>query len=236
MKDIPYPEWVRYALDWVGDFFPDRPLHILDLACGTGRVAAELVRFGHRVSGVDKSAAMLAVARKRVPAADFVQGDLRRFRVEEPAEAALCLYDSLNYLPDAVALRRAFTNIKRALGPGGAFVFDLNSPTRLASIRTEILRYEGEDYTLFWSNRYRPERRTWEVRLVGHQADPGAPGRVRRWQERHVEFAHEPEEVLLALRAAGFRADGPFRHGTRERAGRGAGRLAFVAVVPATRL
>lgn len=251
MQDVPYSDWVRYALGWVGDLYHQRGVasaarapspqpggrwHILDLACGTGRVAAELVRLGHRVTGVDRSAAMLEVARRRVPAATYIQGDLRRFRAPDRADAALCLYDSLNYLPDATALRRAFANVARALVPGGVFVFDLNSPARLASIPTGIVRYDGANYTLFWSNRYRADRRACEVRLVAYQAEPGAPGRVRRWRERHVEFAHEPEDVLAALRAAGFRADGPFHHGTRRRARHALGRLAFVAVAPGARL
>jgi demethylmenaquinone methyltransferase/2-methoxy-6-polyprenyl-1,4-benzoquinol methylase len=39
--------------------------HVLDVATGTGLVAAELLRRGYRVTGVDQSPEMLAVARRR---------------------------------------------------------------------------------------------------------------------------------------------------------------------------
>ena len=39
--------------------------HVLDVATGTGLVAAELLRRGHRVTGVDQSAEMLGRARQR---------------------------------------------------------------------------------------------------------------------------------------------------------------------------
>lgn len=50
----------------------------LDAACGTGRYAEYLTGLGHQVTGVDGSPEMLARARRRVPAASFAVGDLRR--------------------------------------------------------------------------------------------------------------------------------------------------------------
>ena len=44
---------------------------IVDLGCGTGLITCELARRGHRMIGVDPSAAMLAIARRR-PSADQV--------------------------------------------------------------------------------------------------------------------------------------------------------------------
>ena len=48
---------------------------VLDAGCGTGRVASELARRGHVVTGVDNDASMLAVAR-RDPAVTWVEADL----------------------------------------------------------------------------------------------------------------------------------------------------------------
>ena len=47
----------------------------LDAACGTGRHAAHLART-HEVTGVDGSPEMLAVAREKVPGAEFIEADL----------------------------------------------------------------------------------------------------------------------------------------------------------------
>ena len=52
-----------------------RPSDVLDAGCGTGRVAVELARRGHRVTGVDSDASMLEVAR-RAPGATWELADL----------------------------------------------------------------------------------------------------------------------------------------------------------------
>ncbi len=52
------------------------PGSVLDAGCGTGRVALELSRRGHRVVGVDVDPSMLAVARRKGPDLPWVEGDL----------------------------------------------------------------------------------------------------------------------------------------------------------------
>jgi demethylmenaquinone methyltransferase/2-methoxy-6-polyprenyl-1,4-benzoquinol methylase len=54
------PLWRRFLVSRL-----PRGDHVLDVATGTGLVAAELVRRGFEVTGVDQSAAMLDVARHR---------------------------------------------------------------------------------------------------------------------------------------------------------------------------
>jgi SAM-dependent methyltransferase len=49
-----------------------RPCSVLDLGCGTGTLCCALAERGHRVTGVDPAAAMLAVARRKLHA-DQVQ-------------------------------------------------------------------------------------------------------------------------------------------------------------------
>jgi len=55
------PRWRRFLVGRL----PQGGGHVLDVATGTGLVAAELVRRGFQVTGVDQSPGMLAVARRR---------------------------------------------------------------------------------------------------------------------------------------------------------------------------
>jgi SAM-dependent methyltransferase len=65
----------------VKDLIGSRPLgSALDAACGTGRHAAQLVRLGHRVLGIDLTPEMLDRARERVPAAEFRRGICGSYR------------------------------------------------------------------------------------------------------------------------------------------------------------
>jgi SAM-dependent methyltransferase len=52
------------------------PGSVLDAGCGTGRVAIELSRRGHDVTGVDMDPDMLNVARQKAPHLPWVEGDL----------------------------------------------------------------------------------------------------------------------------------------------------------------
>ena len=51
---------------------------VLDAGCGTGRIAVRLAELGHRCTGVDVDASMLAVARRHAPAQEWLLGDLAR--------------------------------------------------------------------------------------------------------------------------------------------------------------
>lgn len=55
---------------------------VLDAGCGTGRVAVELARRGHRVVGVDSDASMLDVAR-RSPGVQWALADLASLDLPE---------------------------------------------------------------------------------------------------------------------------------------------------------
>lgn len=49
---------------------------VLDAGCGTGRVAIELARRGHRTVGVDRDAALLSTARAKAPELSWRDADL----------------------------------------------------------------------------------------------------------------------------------------------------------------
>ena len=52
------------------------PASVLDVGCGTGRVAIELARRGIEAVGIDTNASMLAVARERGPALSWIEADM----------------------------------------------------------------------------------------------------------------------------------------------------------------
>ena len=91
----------------------------LDAACGTGRLSAALAVMGHRVVGVDSSPDMLARARRRVPQALFLQGDLHRLPLDDACvDIAVCAL-ALTHLPD---LHAPVAELARVLRPDGHLV------------------------------------------------------------------------------------------------------------------
>jgi len=122
-----YVTWREHLLDAARE----RGLRLrvlVDLACGTGNSTVPwTARRGLTVIGIDRSAAMLDVARRKSKAVRWLRQDIRRFRVEEQADAVTCHFDALNHLLALDDLGRVFHRVAATLRPGGLFQFDLNT-------------------------------------------------------------------------------------------------------------
>ena len=131
-----YPESFadRYE-EWSAPMTADVPFYvslaqeadgpIVELAVGTGRVAAEVAHAtGRRVIGIDSSPAMLEQARARDADLDLRLGDMRDFELDEPAALVYCPFRSLLHLPTWDDRRRTFERVAAALRPGGRFAWN----------------------------------------------------------------------------------------------------------------
>lgn len=74
---------IHGEMDFVERMIPDRTLTILDAGCGTGRLAIEAHRRGHRVVGVDLDPDMVDRARRKDPAIDWLCADLATVQLDE---------------------------------------------------------------------------------------------------------------------------------------------------------
>ncbi len=86
----------------------------------------------YRVAGVDLSPRMLAAARRKVPEARLVLGDMTSVRLDERFDVVLCVYGSINHLRRFRDWERVFAVSGARLDPGGLFVFDVNTERALA--------------------------------------------------------------------------------------------------------
>lgn len=98
---------------------------LLDIACGDGRHAKALAARGFRVTGLDMSPAMLALAKDGVAGdnPEFVQADMLDVRRFGPCDGAYLWGNSFGYLPHADTLE--FLNrVAAALEPGARFIVE----------------------------------------------------------------------------------------------------------------
>jgi ubiquinone/menaquinone biosynthesis C-methylase UbiE len=108
------------------------PGRTLDAACGTGRHAAWLAGRGHRVLGVDRSAAMLSVAAGKLaaePLAGLALGDLERLPLADGAVDLTVCALALAHLVDPTA---AIVELGRVTRPGGRVVLSDVHPVMAA--------------------------------------------------------------------------------------------------------
>lgn len=91
---------------------------VLDAGCGTGRMARYLADRGLRVTGIDLSPGMLAMARRDHPDLDVREASLLALPVGDAAVDGVLLWYSLIHLTDD-ALPAALAEAFRVVRPGG---------------------------------------------------------------------------------------------------------------------
>ena len=230
-------QWGQALADFILDTLLPRygrePRTALDLACGTGAVALALAGAGLRTIGLDRSAAMLALARQNARARGLplplVRADLRAFAFGRPFDLITCAFDSLNYLTDPADLAAALRQVRAALAPGGLFVGDLVTVRAFAGAGDEefdlgAIRYA---WSTSWDRRSRLAVTT--ITCITRGAD-----REDTVTEYHHQRAYERDEVAAALRAAGLRlldafAALPLNRPTLDPPGAEARRIIYVA-------
>jgi ubiquinone/menaquinone biosynthesis C-methylase UbiE len=195
---------------------------LLDVACGFGRHAVPLAAEGFHVVGVDRSASLLAEARRRAGEdarwPQLVQADYRELPFADAAfDAALNLYTSLGYLGDEEDAR-VLAEIARVLRPGGRLVIELLHRDLL--VRT----FDESGWELVGDGRLLLEQRAFDPAGGVAQTTQTLIETDGRRESRTFEVrVYTATELVTMLRAAGFEKatchgdfdGGPFSTATR---------------------
>jgi SAM-dependent methyltransferase len=174
---------------------------IMDIGCGAAPLAGPLVEAGYEVIGVDRSPAMIRLARTRVPMARFRVGSLTTGRLPR-CDAAIALNEVINYVPRhrASPLRAFFARVYAALRPGGVLLFDFMAS---AEGRTYPAKSRaGHDWAIvvrasFNGAKSVLTREITTFRKIGRD--------YRRTHETHHVTIYAAEDVRDLLAGAGFR-------------------------------
>jgi SAM-dependent methyltransferase len=96
---------------------------VLELGCGTGRVALHLARRGHTVFGVDRDPELLTALATRAGELPLtcIQADVREFQLPQPVALALAPMQVLQLLASAAERAACLAQVAAALRPGGRF-------------------------------------------------------------------------------------------------------------------
>lgn len=138
-EDYPFIEqWART----LGD-----PL--LDLACGTGRMAIHMALQGYQVTGVDIVPEMIGLARQKAAArsvaVEWVMADARAFHLNRQFPCIFMLMNAFQFLLTRQDHEAMLACVREHLLPDGCFIFETRnpSPRNLQQVRSP----DGEHYT-----------------------------------------------------------------------------------------
>lgn len=112
---------------------------ILEIGCGTGRIALGLHELGYRhLLGIDLSRGMVKRARHLATVLEypvsFQVGDATRLKFDDGLfDGAIFGFNGLMQIPGRAARRRALSGIRRVVRPGGYFVFTTHDRDHFSS-------------------------------------------------------------------------------------------------------
>lgn len=176
---------------------------LLEAACGTGAVLAQLVGY-FDVAGFDLSQEMLDVARSKLPGVQLRRADLVDFEWGSRFDAVICMFSSIGYVTDFDSLVAAYGRFAAHLNPGGVVIVEAwfrpdqfnpgwvgtaaggNEQLRVQRMNTSWLEDDGRVSVMDMHH------------LVGDSTG------VTHFVERHRMGLFTVDEHLRAFSAAGF--------------------------------
>ncbi len=202
MRHVDYAAWAGYVASLLRRHHCE-PARLLELACGTGNASFALAKAGYRLTGYDASEAMIQVARDKASRQErdvrFGVRDLRDLSGVGEYGAAVCLYDSLNYLVTLDQVREALDQVHGVLSEGGLFIFDVcTEQNSLRHFREVRSAEQGRGFSYSRHSHYaageRLQHNDFDIRF-----DDGS-----RTRETHVQRIYDCGELTAAVDAGPF--------------------------------
>lgn len=213
-----FDELIKKNIDHVG--------LLLDLACGTGSLSAELIALGYDVIGVDGSAEMLSVAASKVSSGLFLCQDMTALNLYGTVDVTVCALDSINHVTSAKAVQAVFDRVTMFTAPGGLFVFDVNTVYKHREVLGDnTFFYENDDCCCVWRNAYEEKQHIVNIGLDFFVKD----GEIyRRESESFRERAYATAELAEFIRHAGLELVALYEGDTFDAPGDKTQRLVYV--------
>jgi SAM-dependent methyltransferase len=199
--------WIKQARRYGGP--------ILELACGTGRVAIPLAREGFQVAGVDISDPMLAEAKRKSDRegvhVEWIKGDVRDFDLGKRFGLVIFPANALLHLLRSEDLEPCLACVRRHLKPGGKFIIDVFVPNLDILRRNPEVRFFFSEYSdpsgngdivMTESNVYDPATQIMTVTLFR-----ALPGQGEEAVGELILRIYFPQELDAILRYNGFTID-----------------------------
>jgi len=232
MKNVDYIRWADY-IDRLFALYNVRPRRVLDIACGTGSATVLLAEKGYMMSGTDRAMEMLLWAREKAKRRGvrlhLWQQDMRHLAVAQSYDAAICLYDSVNYITTEKEMEQFFTRVSEALIPRGMFIFDVTTEYNIVKhFHRQTFAESREGFSYIWKNLYLHREKICKTVLTFFLQEDN--GDYAKYEELHTQKIYSVTQVKELLERTGYKLLSSFDAFTFNRWGRTSERINFTAV------
>lgn len=189
---------------WIlGEFYPDYAGKVVDIACGAGEAVRVFREAGWKASGLDKSEAMLQIARERNGrGVTLKQGSMHSLtKVGRGFDLVTCMYDAINCNLSLTDFSTTLSEVHRLLKPNGRFIFDVFTVSGLHRAYDGVeLHTRNRDHIVITHSEVDRRKNVGTKELLGaSRAADWAP-----WREVHKVRAYAPKTILRQLKRVGF--------------------------------
>ncbi|MBO4368369.1 MAG: class I SAM-dependent methyltransferase [Clostridia bacterium] len=233
MDDVDYSAWADYYIRLLRIYGADIQ-SVCECACGTGSLTCFLAEYPLKITACDISEDMLRVAsekaRKKGVRIPFIRQDMRCVELPRHVDGIIAACDGVNYLTDEASLDAFLKSSFSSLKGGGTLAFDVSSTAKFLSMDGRVYCDERDDAACIWSCTYDAGTGILTMDVSLYIRMPG--GLYQRLGEKHVQKGRSAEDIVSALKKAGFRDIRVFGDRTLEAPSKDEQRLHFTAYKP----
>ena len=206
MQDVDYGEWCDFYEECFRRFSTLPVEKIADMGCGTGNITIPMAQRGYRLTGLDLSEEMLALAQHKAQEAGvdvrLLGADMRSFNLGFSADAAICSFDCVNYLLKATDVEAAFFRAHENIEKGGLFIFDVATPYKYRNVLSgNSFVFENENVFMTWENYFNEKSGICDFYLTFFVREGEL---YRREEEQQRQRSYSLKTIRKALKSAGF--------------------------------
>lgn len=211
MKDVDYEDWADYVDAIIQELRPEA-VSLLELACGTGKVAMYLEELDcYDITATDMSAEMLEIgerkARFRNMSIQWKQLDFMNIQLDETYDVVFALFDSINYIMTEEDFLKMLSNVEKVMHDDSIFIFDFTTPKHSEYVNDKLnsegvspdgIRFERVSY-------YVPSKKMHISEFEIEVLDEDKITALRRDREIHRQRIYELSEVEAIVAKSNFK-------------------------------
>lgn len=197
MADFDYPAAAEYLVKAVKKHKGtlNKPL---DFACGSGRLATELIKLGLDPVCVDGSPEILNIAKERLSSDTLILcQDMSELDLNDTVDVCFCTMDSINYITDKRQLQQAFNKLSLFTDKEGLFIFDVNTEIKFINkLGDATYSYDLDDLYLVWNTSYDKKAKKTDFDLTWFSNENGNWKRYDEYQQQRFWTDSELKDML----------------------------------------